>query len=165
MRLRNSHTLILDAGHGEYMPYAEGVSITDIHYLNDDRYWGAERPPTDEEAQSLLNKHLPREALGMEVYDPAWCLVITMTGTFEDLLQAFYDLLKQVAEEPSGDDTTFDYWPSGARLLLQLAADLDELRGPSGMSWGETARDVIGEVLEAKGDLAEELTDKIPALS
>jgi hypothetical protein len=75
-----------------------------------------------------------------------------------------------VAGVPSGDDDTFDYWPSGARLLLAFAHDMDELLvDPVGNvvvlpSYVESARHAIESVLEAKGDLADELVDRIPGL-
>jgi hypothetical protein len=161
---RNYH-LVLDAGHGEYMPgVAQGRTLfdpTEHDWVEGD----------EEVALAKLREHLPPEALGFEPYDPTWNIIVELEGTIEELAAAFESLLGDVSGVPSGDDDTFDYWPSGARMLLAFAEDMDELyagrvyelRG-SRSPYRESAVHAIESVLEAKGDLADELADKIPGL-
>jgi hypothetical protein len=164
MRLQERYTLLLDAGHGEYIP-SSGVVLSVWAPLDFDEPFEYD----EDKAALLMRAALPDEAREFECYDPSWCTVITLSGTPGQLESAFSELLAQVSAEPSGDDDTFDYWPSGGRLLLALAVDLDVLaveRGDEnqGSEAGhlERAQQAIEEVLDAKGDLADELRDKFP---
>lgn len=164
MIIENNVRLLLDAGHAEYMPTTGHIEVI----------WA----PLDEFVEPLESDAVAAEALrirlrakyadwapALEPYDPTWCQVIEWAGTQAQADAAFDNLLEQVAHVPSGDDDTFDYWPSGARLLLQIASDLDriDIGHPKGRRW-DAACQWIREVLTAKGDLADELRDKIPGL-
>lgn len=52
----------------------------------------------------------------------------------ESLERAFDHLLEVTNIQPSGDDDTFDYWPSAMRMLRVFAVDLDELVGGDHLS-------------------------------
>jgi hypothetical protein len=41
---------------------------------------------------------------------------------------AFDTLLRQLSNQPSGDDDCFDYWPSGVRLAAELAPTPEDLQ-------------------------------------
>lgn len=112
--------LVVVAGHGEYGAAGDsGVAIKEI--------W----PPTDEHGDAVMfdddvEARTAFEAAYPEIPVPddadfSWEAIWLVTGTREQIEAWFSELVADISEPPSGDDTTYDYWPSGVRLAVQVA--------------------------------------------
>jgi hypothetical protein len=146
--------LVIDVGHGEYPFAGDGVTTYTLH-----EPFGLADLPDEDAAAQMLARTLEHEGItDFEAYDPSWSIVIDARGTFDALDAAYGALRDDVSGVPSGDDTTFDYWPSGARALMQVAAALDALDG--GERRAESVR-VVKDVLDALGDTADEVRDRV----
>lgn len=53
--------------------------------------------------------------------DAEWCTLVQWHGTTAELTTVFEALLADLRTTPTGDDTTYDYYPSGVRLAQQMA--------------------------------------------
>jgi hypothetical protein len=151
--------LLVNVGHGEYLPLAQDGLTAELVW---DPYDEANLEHTDSEEQA---KARYREVTGLEP-DPAWNLtwqsLQRWTGDAVALSAALHSLVDKLEAPPSGDDDTYDYWPSGVRLALQVAEALDAQLG------GERRAEVVAKVLAVidgmaltpdnvhLGDLAEE---------
>lgn len=116
-------TRLVALGHGEYLPNAAvvGLRVETVWdpYLNDVQ---ADLTVDEDKARTLLLERNPGlDASALPDCDLTWSPVDRWAGPFEAWEAAFEDLARQVGQAPGGDDDTFDYWPSGARLLLQVA--------------------------------------------
>jgi hypothetical protein len=135
------------AGHGEYMPPEdtwdllidlneyEGASPSQLRTV---AMWQArERKLPIEETMALLAE------LGDDI---EWSMLIVIDD--EHRLRALSDLFEQIDEIPHGDDTTYDYWPSGVRLAAALAPSEDDV---------ELVRSIASEVVSFKNLTLEDL--------
>jgi hypothetical protein len=115
--------LILNAGHGEFgveenIGRPESVKVT--VYVNDPEDY------PNRLFKKLTNKVWEAAKQTDAWYDDSdrdWVTVIKVDADVYYLGLVFYRLAMDL--DPEMD--TFDYWPSGMRLLYQLAVDLDEL--------------------------------------
>jgi hypothetical protein len=117
-----THRLVLDAGHGEYLPEAEGLRVAVL-------FDPAEVPYVDDGYALEALRATPGVPDGFETVGPTWCVAVEVSGSEEALVAGWEALYEDVSGEPHGDDDVRDYWPSGARLLLAYADDLDRLAG------------------------------------
>lgn len=157
--------LLLDAGHGEYMLPKDIVANS---WLVEEYEDNAERLP--EEYRWYLDLD-------------GWETVLLVEGDVHAIALGFYQLAMDLDPSmdpanytPGGDDDTFDYWPSGMRLLHALALDLDRLtsnmtdprRGaanPNGERYLERYRQIVFEALERYRQIAfEALRREVPEL-
>lgn len=106
---------LFDAGHAEYLPEQGDIHVPDFDH-------------TDDEAARALAAWA--DALGAPSDDIASILVewretgwrsTTIAVRQEELAAALAGQLEAIDIEPGGDDDTYDYWPSGVRLALDLA--------------------------------------------
>jgi len=137
-----THTLWLDAGHFEYA-WKEGPqprAVWSPFEVFDERFID------ESEAYAAMREQVPP---GIEVLDPTWCTVLRVSGTLAELQLAYRSLLEDVSAPPSGDDDSYDYWPSGCRMVMHFAAELDRLDAGARVA---QAREVILAVIEAKGE-------------
>jgi hypothetical protein len=94
----------------------------------------------EEETNTYLS-HMPQQL--QDVYGDTHIYVHELYGTFNQLLWIFNHFCNRLfrapytteyeghiltISTPSGDDDTFDYWPSAVTMAYQLACDLDTLR-------------------------------------
>lgn len=122
--------LLVSLGHAEYEP-RHPPELTrrllwDPLAIPVPSWWDAD----DAEAlarKAFLHAH-PDHADGLPDWDLTWESVEEWEGDPADFEMALSSLLAQLREGPSGDDDTFDYWPSGVRLARQVAAALDRER-------------------------------------
>jgi len=153
--------LMLDVGHGEYMPADRELGT--VTRWDPAEYYDTS-PPSGEVAGEDMRRSLPEWAKGLEVYDPTWTTVVEFIGPPAALKRAWQSLLADVSSPPSGDDDVFDYWPSGARLLLDMAIDLDGLDNGS-HEHSIRALEVVSDMLaDHLSEYADELRDKLPGL-
>lgn len=113
--------VLVAAGHGEYgwtdarpkievlwNPNGEDVVLDDA--------WD------DEKAAGLFRERHP--GVTAPDCDLTWEQVWVIAGEVEEIAAWYRALVADLAEKPSGDDTVYDYWPSGVRLARQVAAAL-----------------------------------------
>ena len=155
MTNNDSTTFLVSEGHAEYpMPTnVAGLDVTEV--------W----PPaamSDEERDGLYDLYGSDQVDVWERYNPgtlppdadlAWEHIISVTGTPEAINAGLDLLIADISTRPSGDDDVFDYWPSGCRLALDVAAQVDRTDEVTAV-----IRSVIVTSLE---DYAEELFDKV----
>jgi hypothetical protein len=143
--------LLVNVGHGEYLPLVQDGLTADLVW---DPYDDANLAASEDEA-ALLARY--REVTGLEPnpdWDVTWASVQRWTGEPAQIEAALASLMDKLEVPPSGDDDTYDYWPSGVRLALQVAEALDTQLG------GERKADVqrrIRTVLEITGYEADEV--------
>jgi hypothetical protein len=146
--------LLLDAGTADlgYVPDAGGVVIETVFNPHDlpDEY----RDASEEWYAGALADALPEGAEEFTVRDPMLDIVIAVEGGHDDLVAGFSYLLGRVAVTPGGDDETFLDWPSGARMALAMAADLDALHAGGWHDRSAATRRVIEGVLGELGEHA-----------
>jgi hypothetical protein len=113
--------LLVSVGHGEYLPAA-------VADLNATPVWdpGADDniDHTADPDQALARY---RQLVGADPtgdWNLTWETVQRWTGPRSAVDAALGSLLDKIAAAPSGDDDTYDYWPSGVRLALQVAEAL-----------------------------------------
>jgi hypothetical protein len=80
--------------------------------------------------------------------DAEWGTWLKINGTREELGKVFAELLDALREPPSGDDSVYDYWPSGADLAWVMALDLDAA-GVGNADHLEAITEVVTEVAKA----------------
>jgi hypothetical protein len=125
--------LLLDAGHTEY-----GITPLNIPKVIHEKFTCTYYDhPLNEDCEKPLPDDLLKVLHKSDVYDEAdatWTNYLLMEGEVFYMARGFYRLsldldpfMDPANYTPGGDDDTFDYWPSGMRLLYQLAIDLDEL--------------------------------------
>lgn len=85
--------------------------------------------------------------------DLTWEHIVRVTGETDAISSGLDALMAYVGETPSGDDDTFDYWPSGCRFALDLAAQCGR--------YEETRETIVRVItLHLPADLRDELLDK-----
>jgi hypothetical protein len=149
--------LVLDVGHAEYLPQVRYCVKMNVLWdpLHDDTVF-----EDDPQADGLMRLSLPAEIkTEFQAYDPTWCQVIELKGALNELDAIFGELLEQIEAVPHGDDDTFDYWPSGARLVMQLARDLDQVDEGMRIHY---AKRIVSRVLTQKDpEIAADMRDKL----
>jgi hypothetical protein len=122
-------TLVLNAGHAEYPPPAvEGLEV-DTLYENE---WNEEA--SDEQHINAIChfaavkgvEFQAQELIDSGDLDPQWEVLLIVRGEREAHKASLTRLMHELSEPPTGDDTTYDYWPSGVRMADQWAAALDD---------------------------------------
>lgn len=115
--------IVTPIGHGEYMPDA---STYDVLYEVE---WNDTETDDDAYAECVRffgrRKDLPAdvvEAAIHEVLEDGWQQDIIIVTDPDEALRS---LMVELDTEPSGDDDTFDYWPSGVRLAVALVAGIN----------------------------------------
>jgi hypothetical protein len=137
--------LLVNVGHGEYLPSITDALTADLVW---DPYDDLTLKHTQTEADALARY---REVTGLEPnpeWDLTWQSVQRWRGEPAAVEAALASLMDKLEVPPSGDDDTYDYWPSGVRLALQVAKALDAQLG--GRRKAEVQRR-IREVLEITG--------------
>jgi len=109
-----SFSFTVSAGHAEYMLSDEVCRVV----------WDPSEAELDEAGEAVPTEAL--EAVRSRVMrgddiDFGWETVLDVECSRAALEAETERLLHDVEVAPSGDDQTFDYWPSGARLLRDLA--------------------------------------------
>lgn len=125
--------MVLSYGHAEYVPpFPDGTAVC---------VWPSDSMINDMDSETLLTwieEHsenveemtakwveitgLPAERLPEA--DLQWESIYRVRCTREQLITTFEMFMLAVDTTPSGDDDTFDYWPSGARLLITMGTKL-----------------------------------------
>jgi hypothetical protein len=145
-------TLLLDAGHGEYVPtMAQVVWWDNSDDVEGDEYTLAS-PLPNPAAVAKYRESDP--AFGDPDEGNGWQKLIAIRGTLLSIKSAYLDFAAIVASGPSGgDDSTYDYWPSAVRLCQDWARDLDEITGRTGseMSYLRLLNDEVRESIESAG--------------
>lgn len=113
---------IVSFGHAEYVLHGDGVKVEDIWSPYDELPDGA---VDDDEARAAFEKVTGLPASNAGDADLTFEHVCVVTGERDDLIAALDQLITDLRESPGADDGTFDYWPSGMRLALQLDEVLD----------------------------------------
>lgn len=138
---------LVNAGHDEYALVGEGVTCV----------WGGDvfdtyDEPNDDDAWASMGV-APEERIDADL---SWQHVYRIEATRQDLTRAFLGLLTALSQPPGGDDDTFDYYPSGARLALAVARLL-------GAPWPAATEQVIRTAIGEKDDdaVATEVLDSI----
>jgi hypothetical protein len=155
----------LSLGHAEYVPWAMAERTV------------AEWNPYDDDLQERISlvMHTPREPellqewftkrMGTEPsddWDLSWQHIWTIEADEGEWMDWFDDLLAQVGARPSGDDDTFDYWPSGCRLLVAMARVVDDEAGHGPDSRVSLARGAIKAVLNDMPEhIAADIEDRV----
>jgi hypothetical protein len=143
--------LIVSVGHGEYLPLAQEGLTAEVVW---DPYEEDNLVHTEVEERALARY---REVTGLEPnpdWDVTWQSIQRWKGEPPQIEAALASLMDKLEISPSGDDDTFDYWPSGVRLALMVAEALDAQLG------GERQADVrrrIRTVLHAIGYTPDEV--------
>jgi hypothetical protein len=128
--------LTVSIGHGEYGSHGtvKRRELWDPHDESTEELILAERDDGDDDfrdddhARAAFAKAYG-SAAAVEDWDFTWEIIEEWEGTPEEFRQEFEFLMNDLRIPPSGDDTTFDYWPSGVRLAQQLGEALDECHG------------------------------------
>jgi hypothetical protein len=117
--------IIASAGHAEYGdPNPQnGLRLSIIWDPQaDDLY---EKIDGDEaNAEALWEEYLGWRGIARPNADLTWENIWRLRGTREQVSEWLDSLLSDLSVTPSGDDTTYDYWPSGVRLAREVAAVL-----------------------------------------
>lgn len=138
--------LLLDAGHGDYGVRNERVEGTtdNSRQLSFVRYYDGEADDPSDGVPSHLQQYVVLEGshraefAHAEGADPividGWEQLLHLEGPVYYIGLAFFRLALDLDPAcdpanytPGGDDDSFDYWPSGMRLLYALACDLGTL--------------------------------------
>lgn len=90
--------------------------------------------------------------------DLSWQHVSVLEADEGTWIDWYDDMLRDVGNQPSGDDDTFDYWPSGCRALVQMAEVLDTEIGHGPTSRVTEARATIQRIL---GDMDDAIRQDI----
>lgn len=106
--------------HGEYQPNPELIAESWYGWDDEDSMSSDDPRPawiTPEIIADGFQEDSPVGAhfIRLKATDEAQ-LMVAMESLFEDL----------IGDEPTGDDTIYDYYPSGIRLLESMLADLKE---------------------------------------
>lgn len=105
--------VIVSEGHGEYgFTSGNGITVTDLwapNYDEDFDDYDAEW----ERVTGLPAGQMPDADLGYE-------RIVRIQGTRAALTDGMKRLLDDLADDPGGDDGTFDYWPSGMRFAIEI---------------------------------------------
>lgn len=118
--------LVVSAGHAEYGAAGESGVVIEEMWPPDDEHGDALFFDDNEEALAAFKAAYPGiPDDGRPDADYAWEHIWRVQGTPEQVEAWFSGLVDELAEPPSGDDTTYDYWPSGVRLAIQVAEVLD----------------------------------------
>lgn len=119
--------IVVSAGHTEYMPArTEGVIVE----------WVWEGLPedvdTDVASEELYDVCCRRfvEDTGITLdqmgdFDPMWESVARFRGPRDRVIAALYSLIREISVSPTGDDSVFDYWPSGVRMAFAMDQKLE----------------------------------------
>jgi hypothetical protein len=148
----NGMTIVASAGHAEYWvddTSIPGLVITDVWPPADidDVY---EAFPDD----GMIEAAYAAAVLNGPDVDPYWEHVVSWNGDRAAIEAGLTTLLEEVGVAPSGDDDTFDYWPSGCRYALSIAARLDD-------EWVAKVEEIVRTVIVGMDDFADELFDKV----
>lgn len=106
--------LILNAGHNEYVVSEDAEVVWD---------------PYDKVAEVDIDKILAAPHNQYLWYDEdlrTWGTLVKLKGTHAELEQVFTSYVDGIGA-PSGDDDTFDYWPSAMRQAWEFAIDLESM--------------------------------------
>jgi hypothetical protein len=144
--------IVASAGHYEYGPCADGTAAHEVAGLVISDVW----PTPDVDDVYDLDEADAAKAYAAAVpggpdIDPLWEHVVAWEGDEDAVRAGLRVLVDQISQRPSGDDDTFDYWPSGvryARAIAEAVGMLDEVD------------DAVRAVLATMGELADELADK-----
>lgn len=110
--------MIVSAGHGEYLPVeTPGVTVKHLWPPED-----IDHDVTDDEYREMYELVTGNEA-DPDV-DYSWEVIVEITGGPNAIGDWLTVLCRMLVITPSGDDDTFDYWPSGCRLAAAVAAEL-----------------------------------------
>lgn len=159
----SSHlSFVASAGHAEYMPTmpapatCETVWCFSEHELADRMFAaGAEYPGySADELEALIVATTGGPSSALPDADLEWETIVRISGPRYELAQGYLSLEREVSMAPHGDDDVFDYWPSGARFLIDYAAAL----GAPYPNRAAARIDAVLDELEAYGD---ELADKV----
>lgn len=145
----------VSAGHDEYGLVLRDEQATHVWPLDDDEErW-------DQDGATLAAKY--QDATGAMPdgdWDLVWEHIYRISATRAELETALGVLTLQVLDGPdSGDDDTFDYWPSAVRLALSVA---EELGGewPNRQWLAIVERAARAAIAETRAQFAEELLVK-----
>lgn len=154
---------IVSAGHGEYvlaLPIDEFNPIWEPY--GDDLFPRLDKAVGQDAVMAIWRDHTGLQDVPGD-WDIEWENICKLRARRADLEKAMDKLLADLREDPGGDDGTFDYWPSGVRMALEVAAYLDENDPgePLPMDWtgkvGQQAREFI---LTQRSEYAGELLQK-----
>jgi hypothetical protein len=143
----------VSAGHAEY--WVDGVADVVVTEL-----WPSNLDPYDDFADE--DEMLARYQAGNggqlppgDYVDLGWEHVVRVTGTRAGVIKTLLRLVDMVGVAPSGDDDVFDYWPSGSRFALGVAAQLGE-------HWVAMVTELVRAVAADLGpDYEAEILDKV----
>lgn len=127
---------IVSAGHAEYGDRSSPV-VEEIWNPTGDGTWDsiyaarhgdirANYGSTDRLAAALFTERTGVPADELPAIDFTWEVVWRITGLRPQVAEWLDLLIVDLAAGPSGDDDTYDYWPSGVRLAHQVALFLDD---------------------------------------
>lgn len=151
---------IVSAGHAEY---GDGSSplVEEIWNPTADGTWDALYDPrlghhaepghADRRAAALFTERTGVPAEELPAVDLTWEVVWRITGLRPEVGEWFDQLVADLAAGPSGDDDTYDYWPSGVRLAHQVALFLGDDEATA------RVRDTALEIVKALGLLPDRL--------
>lgn len=146
---------ILDIGHGEYV---SGLTPLDTETIwnghEDAESLSSTLEPTREQVENLLRSRGlgSDDSIGIAAEAEAdgwWCIYVTAAGTPAQWALAAAAQTAEISVPPSGDDDTFDYWPSGVRLARAIAGVV----GPDAIA---ELRTTVSAVLDAKDVLRDD---------
>lgn len=142
------YTLLLDAGHAEYNLHPAAVYDPDGKFGLGIEWFSQPEEGEDPEEQVLFDqvfnllKDSPNNWLSGE--DEGWTTLVRISGQWTGLLYAFKDLAARLMPSldpsgytPGGDDDYYDYYPSGMRLLHEMALDLTEILAQGSVTFGD----------------------------
>jgi hypothetical protein len=116
-------SIIVSAGHAEYGAITEGVTEVEI--------WAGTSDSFDENDQNIWDtdvlaaKFLAASGETPGDWDLGWEHIVRLEGDYDALVAFYNSLVTELSETPHGDDTTYDYYPSGVRYALEIAAALE----------------------------------------
>jgi hypothetical protein len=112
--------MIVSARHCEYLPPAiSGVTITHV--------WpGADDAMLLDPEEASKAYEATTGLVADDGIDYSWEGIIQIDGTPNDVGDWLTALCRMLVVTPSGDDDTFDYWPSGCLLARAVADELGD---------------------------------------
>lgn len=142
-------SIVVSAGHAEYM----GNAPVTLEYL-----WGMD-DAYGEDGEALDYDSLPEKfdaknpGVTVGDWDLGWQHIVRLSGTQESLVAYYKSLVEQLRVTPSGDDDTFDYYPSGVRYAAEIGGDL-------GLDIREDLLPAVTAALDEDEDYWQEVRDK-----
>jgi len=147
---------MVSAGHDEYPLNdrdREYVTLVWSYEYDDDPDDYAYTPEWEQKLHDMFVEEVGTEP--DTEWDLGWENIYHVVGPVYAISGMLRDLLKDLDVELGGDDDTFDYWPSGVRMAIAIAA---HLKGGWPMRVEELAHRIIN---EQAGSFAPELYDKV----